>query len=125
MKSLMSFVILLIAFSRTFDAFYLALGTRLPGDKLLYSFYLESGPHAEARDIMLTFDYRVDYLIMSREFLTVINFTRPDDDLMPNFFGSVELNSTHLFMTPVRRNVTSWWLQGDLYGFDEEPFPAN
>ncbi|EAT45549.1 AAEL003186-PA [Aedes aegypti] len=95
------------------------------GDKLLYSFRLQSGPYAEATDIRLTFDYRVEDLILGREFLTIINFTRPDDDLLPNYFERAELNSTHLFMTPVRRSVTSWWLQGDLYGFNEELFPSN
>ncbi|XP_058812902.1 uncharacterized protein LOC131677211 [Topomyia yanbarensis] len=101
----------------------LQFGSRVTGDKLLYSWWLEAGPYQEAREIMLSFDYRTDDILFGSEHLTMFELTR-SDDLIPNYFGSIVLNNTHVYVTPVRRAVTQWGMRGNLYGLDEQPFPG-
>lgn len=91
---------------------------------MLYSFPLSSGPFETPQNITLTFEYHTNDLIFKKEYLTQFSLNG-SDELYPNIFGRIDLNSTYLFMTPMRYDMGEWSLRGDLYGFDEEPFPTN
>ncbi|KAL9694004.1 hypothetical protein quinque_013289 [Culex quinquefasciatus] len=114
-------VSLLLVSCGVLDAFNLTIGTRLLGDQLLRSWRLSAGPYATPQTIQLTFDYRVEPSLFGPEHLTVMEFTRPDD-YAPNNFGQMFLNSTHLYMTPLRHGMTEWWLDGKLYGISGQLF---
>ncbi|XP_055598091.1 uncharacterized protein LOC129747800 [Uranotaenia lowii] len=117
-------IVLLGVFNHSAESGSVAFGSRCAGDKLLYSWRLSSGPLPEPGSITLHFDYSTSNHIFEREYFTQIEFERPDD-LIPNGFVRNRFNSSFMEMWPIRLGVTEWWLQGNLYGFDSEPFPDN